>query len=117
MTNEELQVIAEAAKEGAFQAVLISQKPWLNIKEAARYLGVSETFVYKACESGRLTCRYAKMDDELKGKMLISKSELDKFPERSKEQVTFNRIVNQRAGDYSDDIVKKIISDEKSKNK
>lgn len=117
MTNEELQVIAEAAKEGAFQAVLISQKPWLNIKEAAQYLGVSETFVYKACESGRLTCRYAKIDDELKGKMLISKAELDKFPERSKEQANLSRIISQIAGDYSDDIVKKIISDENKKNK
>jgi len=54
MTKEELQVIAEAAKEGAFMASLISQKPWLNTKEAAQYLGVSESFIYKACENGLL---------------------------------------------------------------
>ncbi len=117
MTNEELQIIATAAKEGAFNAALISLKPWLNIKEAAMYLGVSEAFIYKACESGKITCNYAKTRDDLRGKILIAKAELDKFPKKSDMQKIVKRVTSGYSVDSPSDIVKNIISVESRKQK
>jgi excisionase family DNA binding protein len=70
MTREELTAIHKAT----FEAVALCHKPLLSVREAAVFLGVSESFIYKAVESGRLAHSQAER------KIFISREALLKLP-------------------------------------
>jgi excisionase family DNA binding protein len=69
-------------------ATKISPKRLLNVKEAANYLGVSNSAIYKYIEFGRIAYRRLpglknseNIDSKATGKLVFEITDLDKFVE------------------------------------
>ncbi len=79
------------------------------------YLGVSEDLIYKAVESGRLECGYARINAERRGKILIARENLDKFPKKDVCNVKIQALHGKASKNTNKSLLDKIIKEENQK--
>lgn len=72
-------------------AIMAAIKPWLNVKEAAVYLGISVSKIYKLTAKKRLSQHY------IEGKIVFSRADLDLVPKKKRCMKAENQFLDDFA--------------------